>query len=43
MLNHNLINSITFVYNVIIRFVVQVLMPNRLRGWVFQKIARKQK
>lgn len=43
MLNYNLINRITFIYNVIIRFVVQVLMPNRLRGWVFQKIARKQK
>ena len=43
MLNHNLINSLTFIYNVIIRFIVQVLMPNRLRGWVFQKFARKQK
>lgn len=43
MLNYNLINRITFIYNVIIRFAVQILMPNRLRGWVFQKIARKQK
>lgn len=43
MLNHDLINSFTFIYNVIIRFIVQVLMPNKLRGWVFQKFARKQK
>lgn len=28
-------------YNVLIRFVLQVMMPNKLRGWVFQKFARK--
>ncbi len=30
-----------YFYNVLIRFVLQVLMPNKLRGWVFQKFARK--
>lgn len=30
-----------YCYNVLIRFVLQVLMPNKLRGWVFQKFARK--
>ena len=28
--------------NVTERFVLQVLMPNRLRGWVFRKFARKK-
>jgi hypothetical protein len=23
------------------RLIVQVLLPNRIRGWVFQKFARK--
>jgi hypothetical protein len=31
----------TFLINVSKRFIVQVLLPNRLRGWVFQKFARK--
>lgn len=30
-----------YCYNVLIRFVLQVLIPNKLRGWVFQKFARK--
>lgn len=31
----------TYFVNVAKRFVVQVLLPNRLRGWVFKKFARK--
>lgn len=31
-----------YVINVTKRLIVQVLLPNRLRGWVFQKFARKQ-
>lgn len=31
----------TYVSNVAKRFIVQVLMPNKLRGWVFKKFARK--
>lgn len=30
-----------YIYNVSIRFVVQVAMPNRVRGWVFRTFARK--
>lgn len=30
-----------FLYNVSIRFVIQVAMPNRVRGWVFRTFARK--
>ena len=31
----------TYLANVGKRFIVQVLLPNRLRGWVFKKFARK--
>ena len=31
----------TYLINVSKRFVVQVLLPNRIRGWVFRKFARK--
>lgn len=30
-----------YIYNVAIRFAVQVAMPNSLRGWVFRTFARK--
>lgn len=30
-----------YLYNVFIRFVVQVAMPNSVRGWVFRTFARK--
>lgn len=40
MLKHKLISLPRYVYNVLIRFAVQVAMPNSLRGWVFRKFAR---
>lgn len=42
MLNHKLIGLGRYLYNVAVRFAVQVVMPNRVRGWLFQKFARKQ-
>jgi glycosyltransferase involved in cell wall biosynthesis len=30
-----------FIINVIQRLIVQILLPNRIRGWFFQKFARK--
>ena len=42
MLSKKIIGPLTYVENVLKRFVVQVLLPNRLRGWVFQKFARKR-
>ncbi len=42
MLRHKVIGPVTYLINVIKRLIVQVLLPNRLRGWVFQKFARKQ-
>ncbi len=41
MLNSGIIGRMTYIKNVAKRFVVQVLLPNRIRGWVFRKFARK--
>lgn len=40
MLDHKIISWPKYLYNVAIRFTVQVAMPNSVRGWVFQKFAR---
>nr|MDA3820287.1 UDP-galactose--lipooligosaccharide galactosyltransferase [Candidatus Delongbacteria bacterium] len=32
-----------YLFNIFIRFVVQVLLPNKLRGYIFQKLFRKSK
>lgn len=42
MLRHKVVGPVTYLINVAKRLVVQVLLPNRLRGWVFRKFARKQ-
>ena len=41
MLRHKVIGVGTYTVNVAKRLIVQVLLPNRLRSWVFQKFARK--
>ena len=41
MLKHNMINKFMYLKNIIKRFVVQRLLPNKLRGWVFRTFARK--
>lgn len=41
MLEHKIIGFGTYAVNVAKRLIVQVLLPNRLRSWVFQKFARK--
>ena len=41
MLQKKVIGFSTYAVNVTKRLIVQVLLPNRLRGWVFQKFARK--
>lgn len=41
MWKNHVIGFIRFIYNVSIRFAVQVAMPNALRGWVFRMFARK--
>lgn len=42
MLEKRIISAPTYAVNVLKRLIVQVLLPNRLRGWVFQKFAREQ-
>ncbi len=41
MLDNKVIGLGTFLINVNKRLVVQLLLPNKLRSWVFQKFARK--
>lgn len=41
MRKNGIIGFGTYVSNVLKRLIVQVLLPNRVRGWVFQKFARK--
>lgn len=41
MLEQHVISLPRYIYNVIGRFVVQVAMPNRLRGYIFQELFRK--
>lgn len=41
MLNQNIIGFVTYGINVCKRLIVQVLLPNHLRSWVFKKFARK--
>lgn len=42
MLKKGIISFPLYVYNVAVRFFLQVLMPDRLRGLMFQKFARKK-
>lgn len=42
MLKNKIIGRGTYLVNVGKRFVVQRLLPNRLRGWVFRTFARKK-
>lgn len=41
MRKNRIIGFGTYCANVCKRFVVQVLLPNKLRGWIFRKFARK--
>lgn len=41
MWKHGVIGFGRYLYNVAIRFAVQVAMPNSVRGWVFRTFARK--
>lgn len=43
MLKHNLINYFEYAKNSIKRFIVQLLLPNSLRGYIFKKFARDNK
>ena len=40
MYKNKIIGLPRYIFNISIRFIIQVLMPNKVRGWVFQKFAR---
>lgn len=40
MLRHGMVNYLEYVINLLKRVIVQLLLPNKLRGWIFQKFAR---
>ena len=42
MYRNGIISCGLLVYNVTVRFILQVCMPNRLRGFIFKTFARKQ-
>ena len=41
MLKNGVIGVGTYLINILKRFIVQVLLPNKIRGFVFKKLARK--
>lgn len=41
MLRHRIISLPRYCYNTLGRFAIQVAMPNKLRGFIFQKLFRK--
>ena len=41
MLQHKMISPVTYCMNITKRFIVQCVLPNSLRGWVFRKLARR--
>ena len=41
MLSNKIIDFYTYLKNITKRFIVQVLLPNRIRGWVFKQFARE--
>ena len=41
MLKHKMIGLSTYCLNVAKRFVIQILLPNQVRGWVFRTFARQ--
>lgn len=42
MLENGMISKKEYYINYVERFVIQRLMPNNLRGWVFRTFARKK-
>lgn len=42
MLKHRMIDHSTYISNIVKRFIIQKLMPNKIRGWVFRTFARSK-
>ena len=42
MLENKMINSVTYIENIVKRLIVQLILPNKLRGWVYRIFARQK-
>jgi glycosyltransferase involved in cell wall biosynthesis len=42
MLKNNIINTIVYVYNIIIRFIFRILITNKMRKFLYTKLLRSQ-
>jgi glycosyltransferase involved in cell wall biosynthesis len=42
MYDKKLISLNEYIFNISIRFVVQIILPSRIRGWIFKKFAREK-
>lgn len=42
MLNHGMITYLSYIKNIMRRLVIQKLMPNKIRGWIFRTFAREK-
>jgi hypothetical protein len=40
MLENKIIGYVLYVFNVLVRFIIQVAMPNSVRSFVFRKLMR---
>jgi glycosyltransferase involved in cell wall biosynthesis len=40
MLNNKIINVYEYLINILIRFIIQIIMPNRVRGFIFRNLMR---
>ena len=43
MLDRKMIGTMTYILNILKRWILQVLLPSSIRGWVFRRFARKGK
>ena len=43
LLKYKIIGKRTFLENILIRVIVQLILPNSVRGWFFKKFARQTK
>lgn len=43
MMKHKIIGVFTYAANLTKRFLVQVLLPDNIRGWIFRTFARQEK
>ena len=41
MLQKKIINVLRYTINILVRLILQMIMPNNLRGFIFRKFARK--